>query len=308
MKIAALFAVAALLVSPPVQRPPAAGSTLKFAWPPGTTALVETEYERENGLESAPERTSLRMTHRMRVLAHREGVDIRFEDQRHIESGGNFEPAARALVHLWTPHTIVAADGTFARIEGGERVQDLVMATVAPIERVSAAMPGLRAFLAPMLGERRLESLQEDEWRKLVWQWIGLSSTQARLEIVGSDPVIPGVVIPTKRTIEIVERARCARGAAAYECLTLEMRTSSTDSLALKSLFEPLIQALGLSALSLQPRDFENVNRVTLETATMLPHESLQINTMHGAAVMNWSPVALEQVERRHARFTYDPR
>ena len=63
------------------QRPPAAAVTLQFRWPPGTTAFVETDFQRKSGIDPAPdELASVRMTHRMRVLPHRDGLELRFED------------------------------------------------------------------------------------------------------------------------------------------------------------------------------------------------------------------------------------
>jgi len=245
------------------------------------------------------------MTHRVRVLAHREGLDIRFEDQRRLASSGNFGQAAGALLHFWTPQTIIAPDGTFVRIEGAEGVRDLVVATLAPIQRVADDVPALREFLAPMLGEGYLQSLQRGEWSKLIWQWIGISSTQALFETASSDQVIPGIEVPTKRTIEVVEHLSCLRAGTNYDCVTIEMRTSM-DGVALKSILERLRRAGGMSALSLEPRDYEQLARVTLETSSMLPHDLLHTRTTRGTTVVSGNPVTTTDFESRHSRFTYD--
>jgi hypothetical protein len=305
VKIAAFVAIASVLLSPLQPRAQTARS-LKFAWPPGTTALVETDFVRRAGPDAAPEITSVRMTHRMRVLAHREGLDIRFGDQRHVDSSGDFRRAARALLHFWTPQTIVGADGTFARIEGGDRVQDLVVATLAPIQRLADDAPGLRALITPVISEGFLKAMQQLEWSKLAWQWIGMSSNQARLEIPGFDQIVPGVEMPATRIIEILERTRCVRVGTPYDCLTLQMRISVTDTSAMRATLEGLFQAATAEIPLVQPENLEHVVRVTLEMATMLPHDALETNSVHGTIVVNGSPVGMTVSDRRHSRFIYD--
>jgi hypothetical protein len=301
MKVAALMAVAGLLLS---QGPEA--RTLKFAWPAGTVAAVETDYLRRSGVDPAPEVARLRMMHRLSVRAHPEGLDIRLDDQRHLDSSGDFRHAAGTVIQFWTPQTIVAKDGTFLRIEGGERVQDLVVATLAPYQQFADAAPALRAFITPMLDGNYLESRQKDEWNRLIWQWIGISSNQTRIETSGTDQIMPGIEVPTKRTIEVVGRSRCTRGGGDYECITVEMRTSM-DGVAMKAIFDALRQAAGPQALASQPLDFEQLVRVTLETATMLPHDSLETRTMHGTSLSNGNSAATTDFESRGSAFTYQP-
>ena len=57
---------------------------------------------------------------------------------------------------------------------------------------------------------------------------------------------------------------------------------------------------------TLGPRDLEQIIRVTVETATMLPHEALQTRTMHGTVVVNGTPAKTTTFESRRSRFTYD--
>lgn len=309
--VAALAVVGVLLAqtqpSPAAQsrRAPATPATLKFGWRPGTVSLVETEYVRKAGADAGLDVSTVRMTHRMRVLAHREGLDVRFEDQQHLDSSGDFRHAADELIHFWTPRTIVSADGTFLRIEGSERVQDLVTATVAPTRRLADALPALREFLAPMLGTNYLTMVQQEEWMKLVWQWIGLSPTQSRLELASSERLPPGVDVPTTRTIEIVERVRCLRAKTLYDCLTIEMRVA-LDRAAMKSVLDKVFQSAGQLGPRIQPSDYSHVVRVTLETATMLPHVALETHSIHGTADVNGASSTIVESETRRSQFTYE--
>jgi hypothetical protein len=56
-----------------------------FNWPAGTVALVETEYVREVSDGIATQQLAvLRMTHRMRVSPHPEGLLVQFDNQKAI--------------------------------------------------------------------------------------------------------------------------------------------------------------------------------------------------------------------------------
>ena len=113
---------------------------MKFGWPAGIAATVETEYLREQG-EPAREVSRLRMSHRMHVLAHSEGLQLRYDDQRAIAAVGDFEQAAAAVLPFWIPSTIIRKDGTFGRIEENSRVQELFLATIGPQLRFAERSP-----------------------------------------------------------------------------------------------------------------------------------------------------------------------
>jgi hypothetical protein len=68
-----LLALAVAVLSPLQPSPPSA-VTLRFDWPVGVTARVETEFRHEYSDGQVVVLTSwLQMTHRMRVLPHSEG-------------------------------------------------------------------------------------------------------------------------------------------------------------------------------------------------------------------------------------------
>ena len=84
------------------------------------------------------------------------------------------------------------------------------------------------------------------------------------------------------------------------------MRISVTDTSAMMATLEGLFQAASADMPPVQPQNLEHVVRVTLETATMLPHDALETNSLHGTIVVNGSSVGMTVSDRRHSRFIYD--
>jgi hypothetical protein len=300
----AALIVIGLSLAPQGPPSPEAG-TLKFAWPSQAEALVETEYIRQGGVDPAPQYSSVRITYRMRVLPHPDGRQIRYEDQRYVDSAGDFAPAASALLPFWIPVTVVGSDGAFIRIEESQRVQELFAATLAPLERLAPQYPALREYLAGIASSNGLESRQSAEWRDLLSRWIGLSPTQPRREWNASVAVIAGVMVPTRVTLDVIERVQCMRDGEPQACATYELR-SSMDRDALKQIFDRMqAGAAELSQFSMTGVDYEGITRVTLETATMLPHAFVQTRTMHGTASVNGRTVTTSDFESLSSRFTY---
>src|SRR5688572_18620264 len=91
---------------------------VRFDWPVGTTAVVETEFVNEQLLDrTVQQRTELRMTHEMRVHAGQDGRVIENSQHRHLQSSGDVPSALRALVPLLIPNMVVNDKGDFVRIE-----------------------------------------------------------------------------------------------------------------------------------------------------------------------------------------------
>ena len=275
-----------------------------FNWPAGIVALVETEYVREvsDGLVTQ-QLAVLRMTHRMRVSPHPEGLLIQFDNQKAIAAAGDMTDALGALLPWWVPRIIVSPDGHILRTEQTERVQELVGQMYEPLAKESNAQfpSALNQLLTIMASGAGLRSLVQDDWDHLVAKWIArpLDSTPAPTAV---STMFNGIPVRSTVRQRLVERASCVRDDAAIECATFESRSNiEQESLAvLQNYLSP-----GASGSGVRITGSEKVDRVTLEIDTMLPHEAILTRTLQSTTQLSGRVVSTENVQRRTVRFTY---
>ena len=297
--VAALTLLAAVPQDPPTTR------VQPFNWPAGTVALVETEYVREvnDGL-TVQQLAVLRMTHRMRVSPHPEGVLVQFDNQKAIAAAGDMADALGALLPWWVPRIIVGGDGHVVRIEQTEGVQELVgqvfepLATT-PTEQSPAALKDLLAIMASGAG---LRSLVQDDWDHLVGKWIAAPLDSDSVESTAVSMLLNSIPIRSTVRRQVIDRASCVREDAVIDCATLESRSViDPESLpVLQNYLSPAAANAGVRIVG-----SEKVDRVTLETGTMLPHEAILTRTVRGTTELSGRTVSTENVQRRRVRFTY---
>ena len=276
-----------------------------FNWPAGIVALVETEYVREvsDGI-ATQQLTVLRMTHRMRVSPHPEGLLIQFDNQKAIAAAGDTTDALGALLPWWVPRIIVSPDGHVLRIEETERVQELVGQMYEPLAKTPAAQSpsAMKELLTIMASGAGLRSLVQDDWDHLVGKWIAFPLDSAPAGSTAASTVLNG--IPVRSTVQqrMIDRASCARDAATTECATFESRSNiEQESLAvLQNYLSP-----GASDAGVRITASEKVDRVALETGTMLPHEAILTRTLQSTTQLSGRIVSTQNVQRRTVRFTY---
>jgi len=276
-----------------------------FKWPAGTVALVETEYAREmsDGVTTR-QLAVLRMTHRMRVSAHPDGVLVQFDNQKAIAAAGDMTDALGALLPWWVPRIIVGPDGHVVRIEETERVQDLVgrvfepLATTPPEQSPSA----LKDMLTIMASGTGLRSLLQDDWDHLVGKWIAAPLTSDPVESTAVSMMINGLPLRSTVRRQMIDRASCVREDATIECATFESRSAiDRESLpVLQNYLSPGAANTGVRIVG-----SEKIDRVTLEIGTMLPHEAILTRTIQSTTELSGRTVAAENVQRRTVRFTY---
>ncbi len=276
-----------------------------FNWPAGTVALVETEYVREvNDGFTTQQLAVLRMTHRMRVSPHPDGVLVQFDNQKAIAAAGDMTDALGALLPWWVPRIIVGLDGHLVRIEQTERVQELVgqlfepLATT-PTEQTPAALKDLMAIMASGAG---LRSLVQDDWDHLVGKWIAAPLDSGPLESTALSMLFNSVSLRSNVRRQMIDRATCTREDAMIECATFESRSMiDRESLpVLQNYLSPGAANAGVRIVG-----SEKVDRVTLEIGTMLPHEAILTRTVQSTTELSGRTVSTQSVQRRSVRFTY---
>lgn len=276
-----------------------------FNWPAGIVALVETEYVREvsDGLVTQ-QLAVLRMTHRMRVSPHPEGLLIQFDNQKAIAAAGDMTDALGALLPWWVPRIIVSPDGHVVRIEQTERVQELVGQMYEPLAKAPTAQSpsALKELLTIMASGAGLRSMVQDDWDHLVGKWIALPLDSTPAASTAMSTVLNGLPVRSTVRQRTFDRAACARDEATIECATFESRSNiEQESLAvLQNYLSP-----GASDAGVRITGSEKVDRVTLEIGTMLPHEAILSRTLQSTTQLSGRVVSTENVQRRTVRFTY---
>ena len=268
-------------------------------------ALVETEYVREvNDGTATQQLTVLRMTHRMRVSPHPDGLLVQFDNQKAIAAAGDMTDALGALLPWWVPRIIVGPDGRLLRIEQTERVQELVgqvfepFATT-PTEQSPAALKDLLTIMASGVG---LRSLVQDDWDHLVGKWIAAPLNSDAVESSAVSMVLNSIALRSTVRRQMIDRASCVREDAVIECVTFESRSViDPESLpVLQNYLSPGAANAGIRIVG-----SERVDRVTLEIGTMLPHEAILTRTIRSTTELSGRTVSTENVQRRSVRFTY---
>ena len=276
-----------------------------FNWPAGTVALVETEYVREVSDGIATQQLAvLRMTHRMRVSPHPEGLLIQFDNQKAIAAAGDMTDALGALLPWWVPRIIVSPDGHVVRIEETERVQELLGQMYEPLANAPAAPSpsALKQLLTIMASGAGLRSLVQDDWDHLVGKWIALTLDSTPAGSTAVSTVLNGIPVRSTVRQRMIDRAPCARDEATTECATFESRSNiEQESLAvLQNYLSP-----GASDAGVRITGSEKVDRVTLEIGTMLPHEAILTRTLQSTTQLSGRMVPTQNIQRRTVRFTY---
>src|SRR5215831_19069027 len=145
MKLESLL-LSLLLFGQASSAPDPTSERVRFDWPVGTVAIVETEYVFESSLDGTAQKpTELTMTHEMHVLGERSGRVVENSQPRHVQSNGDVSSALRSLIVLLIPKTIVSEKGEFVRVEQTEQVQQLLTDMYALLAE-SASVSSVPAF------------------------------------------------------------------------------------------------------------------------------------------------------------------
>ena len=268
-------------------------------------ALVETEYVRELSDGSITQQVAvLRMTHRMRVSPHPDGLLVEFDNQKPIAAAGDMTDALGALLPWWVPRIIVGADGHVVRIEETERVQELVGRVYEPFATTPTdqSPSALKDILTIMASGAGLRSLVQDDWDHLVGKWIAAPLDSDPRESTSVSMVLNGVSLRSNVRQQMIDRASCVREDAVTECATFESHSAvEPESLpVLQNYLSPGPATAGTRIVG-----SERVDRVTLEIGTMLPHEAILTRTVRSTTALSGRTVYTENVQRRGVRFTY---
>ena len=279
---------------------------LRFNWPVGTAAVVETDYVNQTTARNAVHQDALvRMTHEMRVGEASDGRVLENTRQQRVQSSGDPSSALRSLLPLWIPRIVLNKNGEFVRIEEAGRVQQLVTKAYEPQfnSAPAQAFPAFKRFLAMMTSTDALKTAAAAEWIATTGRWVGATLDPKPIEGRSAVRVAPDVSIPAVAWQGVTGRLPCTRGDAMRDCVTLEIRQTLPPE-GLEALMNYATR--GVNATSPGRLTFyETVHRATLETDTMLPHEVSITQTMRRVVNVDGRGVTVEVLERRTMRYMY---
>lgn len=258
---------------------------LRFAWPAGMEAEVESEHTKivQHGTV-APDTQTTRSTYRLMVQDHADGRKISFVDWN---TGGDVDSALVAATERFVteeflaqfrPAFVVGPDGELLRLEGYEPIRDMLDSILRPM---FDTMPGDKAprlrFLDRLLSDEFLLSQVADEWNPLVWSWSDLDFEVGAVyekDFERPSPIMPDELIPFHVENSLISRVPCEDGAADSACVSLVMRLVPDPDVLAPMAVRFLKQTSGFSnSLGKAWRmDIENIIRLVTEPATLTPH------------------------------------
>ena len=255
--------------------------TLRFAWPDGASAKVQTRSHGRRVIKNDETRTwDMSADFTMRIKRTGDRVVI----SRDGFSGwkGTFPPSfgggAERFVDM-IPTLIVSTDGTFIGIEGHETARKLMASAV---QQSGGLDPKARTIFESMTSDAGLRAIASDHWSILVnfWQQVELDPA-AFYEIRNVTPVpqLGGGEIEITGTIQFVKEVPCTTGRDDRRCAQFRSETGA-DQKQVKKILESLLQKAGAGQPKLTVFDQRFKVDIIVEKKTMLPQQ-LTITRLH---------------------------
>ncbi|HEX7091033.1 MAG TPA: hypothetical protein VF192_12905 [Longimicrobiales bacterium] len=228
--------LAALLAALPApaaaQEPDARPDTvrLRFGWPAGTVATVETTRFRERITERT-DTLAGSATYRMQVREHDSGLAIIYDSvsitaaPRVTGDLAAFQAVAEQLAGM-VPNYIVGRGGEFLRIEDVAAIKARMDSLFAPAFAAMDSTGKARAIFDSMLSEQALEALAAQEWNTLVGMWV---DADLELEAVygfeeeAPIPLLPGESVRMVSEFAIIGRLPCTEDSLTPDCVEIQL-------------------------------------------------------------------------------------
>jgi hypothetical protein len=261
--------------------------SLSFAWPAGTTAIIESERTKTTISPDGKKTERGALRYRMRVSAHKQG--------RLIEYDG-FEPIGVSLssaeqteldkfLNSLMPSVIVADNGAFVRLGDLTKIRATLKKIFDEMKKQApggAIPPNLQAMLDNLTSEKTLSQLAEAEWFSLVGAYVGYSGTIGTMSEFQSRepvPVMPGVTVPMRTTFGAKQLGPCLPRAATEDCVIMQMKSVVAPG-AMQPILKQLLEGLkGLEGVRYDEFDVTTEVQSTLEPATLRPFQVIRTKT-----------------------------
>ena len=285
-----------------------AASDLRFDWPKGLTARVQTERARERTTAGDTKSTTTKLSFRMQALPHAEGLLIRHDEFRVDGMPAADSPAAAEVLTALVPDLVVDESGAFVRVDNIGSLETTMRKLLEPLQKGARDLPeGAKEMFSRVTSEEALTGLAAQEWRLLGEFWRDVDLAEGKFDFLTEEttPIFPGMTIPMRISGGIVEKTTCQRGGETVGCVVAEMR-SVIDPSAMEALLGRLLKGMSeAQAMRLRRFDVTTSTRLRMETRTMVPHELLVSRTVEMVMETGQRTVSGKQMDRRTSRFSY---
>lgn len=261
----------------------AQAETLRFAWPDGASAKVQTRSEGRRVIKSRE--ITWDMSTDFTVHIQRNGDRVVMS--RHNFSGwkGTFPPSfgggAERFVDM-IPTFIVSNDGTFIEIEGHEAARKLMNSSVEQSGGLNAVS---RNAFESFLTNAALRAMSTDHWSTLVPLWLEVElDPEASYELrnVVKVPQLGGGEVEITGLVNFVKETPCAAGQAERRCVHMHAETGP-DKAQVTKLIQSFTRQVGVNMPADVIWDQRFKVDIVLDKATMLPQQLtiIRLNTFN---------------------------
>ncbi|HUG02363.1 MAG TPA: hypothetical protein VML95_10890, partial [Longimicrobiales bacterium] len=284
--------------------PVSAGAVwLEFAWPVGLSADVEATQRIVRRRGGADSDVTVRSRYRMTVRDHPRGLAVDhsdgaltgFQSDPPLDSDDPLVATLEDLSDLTSTY-IVSDDGMLLDVEGLERGTEALREAFEPLVGEPDRVPGAAAPT-----ERRGAAISADavkaavaeRWGSMVWFWAWEEFQPDSVYTFTAEvpsPMMPELIVPMEYRIGYLRLVACHEGAAPDSCVHVEARTVPDPASAsdfLERFVAELAGSHGEESFQVDAYDQESRFGVTLEPATMIPHEFRMTRSVSVATTEN---------------------
>lgn len=261
---------------------------LRFAWPSGLVAQVESNKTRMREVDGQPPARSVTSySHVMRAARQGQQYTIAFSDLRLDPKGlAALPPPQQALMRVLTqaalPGYLVSADGDFVALDKPEAFQEAMRSALSPLLPDGPGKAASLAALDKLLGIEVLSAAVRGDWDWLVGSWAGGEQAINLGEdyVAQTQGVAPLINQPIayETHFKVTRRLPCDREGRSLECIELKASTRP-DSAALKQAVAGIVAQLAPEAAAGMEKTLSTLDllvelELITEPDTLVPHRS----------------------------------
>ena len=286
---------------------------VKFQWPAGMTATIETERSKTQTTPAGQKTTGTGMRYRMQVASHAQGRLITFDNFEPLRTVFKASDAAafEQLMTTMMPSLIVSNSGDFVRVTNLDKIRAFMREMIAEIKAESGGAPvppNVTALLEGLASEQVLTNLAMQDWDMFAGAWAGYAGRIGEFKEVSSEeesPLAPDITIPMRTSFGAARQAPCEPGRAPDSCVVMQLRSSVAPG-AMQSIVRKMMEgAKGLEGVSFDRFDVITELSATIEPATGKPYKITSTRRSDMTMRMGPQSASVSQVEQRTSRITY---
>ena len=292
---------------------------LRFDWPVGLTAFVETERSTRVTGARGPTSTTLRMSYRLDVEAAENGRLIRYSDVRAEDPGsGQSYPMGELPERLENqliaqfPSFVVSDEGELLQLEG---IESLIEETRRKLERRLADSPfesaEARELVISSVTEEGLLAATREHWQQLVGGWSRASLAVGETYRREDQLALPRSPVRVRSTVEygIGRRIPCGEELTAADCVEIEVRSRPLPEalVQLEEMMRERSRVLTPESVDvLESLELEESSYLVTEPSTLIPHY-LETTTKLQATIRRPGEAerVIEDLDQSVHRFSY---